>query len=66
MVGCEVRGLFHAVTTVLQHRDWIQDEDFPSSLGNDRTCWATEVRAASLAPSASAQRLLLNPVRRAA
>jgi hypothetical protein len=28
---------------LLQHRDWIQDEDFPRSLGNDRTVWATEV-----------------------
>lgn len=28
---------------VLQHRDWCQDEDFPNSLGNDRTAWATEV-----------------------
>lgn len=25
-----------------QHRDWMQDEDFPNSLGNDRTAWATE------------------------
>lgn len=30
------------MSLLLQHRDWIQDEDFPNSLGNDRTAWATE------------------------
>lgn len=35
-------GACVCVTLLLQHRDWMQDEDFPNSLGNDRTVWATE------------------------